>query len=73
MKNLLIRFAVSNKGRALRVVVGMMVLAFGFEVNPILILVGIIPLLAGVFDVFLLAPLAGLPFEGMKIRKKLKK
>ena len=73
MKNLFIRFTVSYKGRALRVIFGMMFLAYGFEVNPLFIFIGVLPLLAGVFDLFFLAPLFGLSVEGEKIRKKLKK
>jgi hypothetical protein len=59
-------------GRILRIVAGVALIGVGFYVEGIwgLILgvVGAVPLLAGVFDVCIFAPLFGAPFSGSKAR-----
>lgn len=65
----LFKFLASMQGRAIRVLLGMLILSFGFEVNPVWLVVGVIPLLAGVFDVCVLAPVFGLPYSGSQLRK----
>jgi hypothetical protein len=64
----------SSAGRITRIVAGLVLVALGFfvvdntVVGVILIVVGLVPLLAGIFDVCVFAPLFGNPFSGKKIR-----
>jgi hypothetical protein len=64
----------SSAGRITRIVAGLVLIALGFfvvdntVVGVILIVVGLVPLLAGIFDVCVFAPLFGNPFSGKKIR-----
>ena len=76
----LFKFLASRNGRIIRIVVGAILVLLGLFVdfNPggtgigavgiILIIVGLIPLLAGIFDVCVFAPLFGRPFSGKKLR-----
>ena len=72
--NPMVKFLASSTGRITRIVVGIVLMALGFfvvedmVVGAILMVVGLIPLLAGLFDFCLLAPLFGLPMSGRKIR-----
>lgn len=66
-------FMGSMSGRITRIILGMFILAFGFVQNPIWLIVGLIPFLAGIFDFCVFAPLFGLPFVGEKLRAKLNK
>jgi hypothetical protein len=72
--NPIIKFLASKNGRIIRVVVGIALVAWGFfgDVNTwvgiLLIVVGLVPLLAGAFDVCVFSPLFGGPFKGSKIR-----
>ena len=73
-------FIASMNGRIARIVVGALVIVLGlFVLNTssvvqiLVILIGLVPLLAGVFDVCLVAPLAKLPFKGADLRKTLGK
>ena len=72
--NPIVKFLASSTGRITRIVVGIVLMALGFfvvedmVVGAILMVVGLIPLLAGLFDFCLLAPLFGLPMSGRKIR-----
>ena len=69
-----ISFLASSTGRIVRIVVGLVLIALGFFVvnnttlGVILIIIGLVPLLAGIFDVCVFAPLFGKPFSGKKIR-----
>ncbi len=73
MKNL-IKMLASLKGRVTKIILGMFLLSYGFEKDPLFIIIGIIPLLTGVFDIVLIAPLFNLPMSGKEIRKtKIKK
>ncbi len=68
-----IRFTASTPGRLVRVVLGTVMLMIGLrlEGNPgvLLSLLGIIPLMSGIFDVCLFAPLFGYrTMNGSKIR-----
>ncbi|MGZ3900236.1 MAG: YgaP family membrane protein [Bacteroidia bacterium] len=73
MKNF-VKFMVSKGGRVLRIVVGLIIIAIGAfsftKVNFTLIIIGIIPLAAGLFDFCLLAPLMGYYFSGKKTRSQ---
>lgn len=73
--NAFIQFMASNNGRILRIVAGIILIVIGIvalqqTARIIVVIVGLIPLLAGVFDFCVFAPLAGLPIQGPEIRKK---
>lgn len=70
-------FMASAVGRWLRVIVGLALviggLALSFQAGStvtgvIMVVVGLVPLLASIFDVCIFAPLFGAPFSGPKIR-----
>jgi hypothetical protein len=69
-----VKFMVSNAGRGLRIVAGLILIAIGIFLfatpNWVLIVIGIIPLSAGLFDFCLLAPLFGYFLSGQKTRIK---
>ena len=63
------RFMASAAGRALRVVAGLALIVWGWSnhqttTGMVVMLVGFVPLLAGVFNVCLIAPIIGAPFSG---------
>ena len=67
-------FMASAAGRLLRVVAGLAIIAWGWSrhdqtVGIVLMVVGLVPLLAGVFNVCLLAPFLGTPFGGKDAQK----
>jgi hypothetical protein len=72
--NPFISFMASKNGRIVRIVAGLVLVAWGFfgidnvTTGIIVLLVGLVPLLAGIFDVCVFAPLFGAPFNGPKIR-----
>jgi Inner membrane protein YgaP-like, transmembrane domain len=71
--NATFKFLASGTGRIVRIVVGAVLVVLGFFINPtwlgiVLVVVGLIPLLAGIFDVCVFAPLFGKPFNGKKLR-----
>lgn len=71
----LIKFLASQTGRWVRIIAGAILIALGLLVvkdtgGIILAVIGVVPLLAGVFDVCLFAPLFGAPFQGKDIRAK---
>ena len=73
------KFLASNTGRIVRIVVGAALFVLGFfgnvssVVGIILMIVGLVPLLAGIFDVCVFAPLFGMPFQGKALRDATKK
>lgn len=73
MKNF-VKFMVSGWGRGLRIIAGLILIAIGAfllsTINWVLVIIGIIPLAAGLFDFCLLAPLMGYYFSGEKTRIK---
>ncbi len=69
------KFMSSNLGRGLRIVAGLALIVIGlFSVGGtggiILAVVGAVPLLAGLFDVCVFAPLFGAPLKGTEMRAK---
>ena len=71
--NPFVKFMASAAGRITRVVAGIILVALGLSVmhgvgGIILAIVGLVPLLAGLFDFCVFAPLFGAPMSGSKIR-----
>jgi hypothetical protein len=66
------RLMASPIGRLARIVAGLALIAVGFFVQGawgvVIGVVGAIPLLAGVFNVCLVAPLLRVPFSGARLR-----
>jgi hypothetical protein len=70
------RFLASPTGRLVRVVAGLVLIVVGIAVvggviGWILAIIGLVPLVAGVFDWCFFAPLFGLPFAGPNLRQTL--
>ena len=70
------QFLASSAGRVVRAVAGLALIVVGLAVvggaiGWILAIVGLVPLLAGIFDWCVFAPLFGLPFVGPSLRQKL--
>ena len=71
----LIDFLASPVGRIVRIVAGVVIIflglfAVGNTAGFILALIGFVPLLAGMVDVCVFAPLFKLPFNGKDIRNR---
>ena len=71
--NPLISFLASKTGRIIRIVAGIALIAWGLlglsaPIGIIVAVVGLVPLLAGLFDVCVFAPLFKNPFRGPAIR-----
>lgn len=69
-----VKFMVTGAGRAVRVVAGIALVVIGLWLvggtgGVILAVVGLVPLLAGLFDFCVFAPLFGLPFLGPQVRQ----
>jgi hypothetical protein len=75
MNNPFVKFMASPLGRLIRVVGGIVIIAWGLTslegtTGNVVALIGLVPLLAGLFDVCVFAPLFGAPFSGKKIRRE---
>jgi hypothetical protein len=71
--NPFVKFMASTAGRIVRIVAGIALIAVGLLViggtgGIIVAVVGAVPLLAGLFDFCVFAPLFGAPLSGPKIR-----
>jgi hypothetical protein len=67
------KFMASPAGRIIRIVAGIVLVALGLLVmhgvgGIIVAIVGLVPLVAGLFDFCVFAPLFGAPMSGPKIR-----
>jgi len=70
-------FLGSNYGRFVRFAAGGILISIGYWLVSgvwgwVLIIIGLIPLLAGIFDFCVFAPLFGLPFKGDRLRSSLR-
>ncbi len=71
--NPLIKFLVAPTGRATRAVAGIALILWGITgiggaTGIVVAVIGFVPMLAGLFDFCLFAPLFGAPLSGPKIR-----
>lgn len=71
--NPLIKFLASTTGRIVRVAAGIALVWWGFlglggTTGLVIGIIGLVPLLAGLFDFCVFAPLFGAPLSGPKIR-----
>jgi hypothetical protein len=72
--NPFVSFLASRNGRIVRIVVGLALVVWGFfgidnvATSIIVLIVGLVPLAAGIFDFCVFAPLFGAPLSGAKIR-----
>jgi hypothetical protein len=70
--NPFVKFMASPAGRITRIVAGVLLVALGIFMHNvggiIIAVVGLVPLLAGLFDFCVFAPLFGAPLSGPKIR-----
>jgi hypothetical protein len=66
-------FLASAAGRITRIIAGLILIAIGLMSvggtwGYVLAVVGLVPLLAGLFDFCVFAPLANYPFQGARLR-----
>ena len=66
-------FMASGAGRLIRIAAGAALIAWGWSMRDqtsgiVLMVGGLVPLLAGAFNVCLLAPVIGAPFAGKDVR-----
>ncbi len=74
--NDIFRFLASDNGRLARGMGGIALITVGLGIlrgvwGIVMAVIGLVPLLAGVFDFCAFAPLFGLPFEGEELREEL--
>ena len=74
--NQLFEFLASSAGRLVRAVLGLILIALGIWTVSgvwgwVLVVIGLVPLAAGLFDFCLFAPVFGLPFVGENLRRYL--
>jgi Protein of unknown function (DUF2892) len=71
---MMVGFLASRTGRWTRMLAGASLVVGGLSTDSVkgkvLALVGLVPLLAGAFDVCLFGPIFGLPIKGEAIRRK---
>lgn len=67
-------FMASGLGRGVRIVAGVLLIAWGLFLGGGVVpaVIGLVPLLAGVLDICLLAPLFGAPLKGAEVRARAK-
>ena len=72
------QFFATSAGRITRVVAGIVLIVWGYTLLPsvagiVLIVIGLVPLVAGLLDVCVISALLGGPLQGAAIRKAGKK
>jgi hypothetical protein len=67
-------FMASGWGRGVRIVAGVLLIAWGLLLGGGVVpaVIGLVPLIAGVLDICLLAPLFGAPLKGAEVRARAK-
>ena len=70
-------FLASGSGRIVRIIAGLLLIGIGIlwvqgSAGWVLVIIGLVPLLAGAFDKCVFAPLFKLPFDGSQLRQKIK-
>jgi hypothetical protein len=72
-KSAFARFINSPAGRAFRIIVGLVLIAWGYvhggSTGVILMVVGLVPLAAGLFDLCVISALLGGPLKGARVGK----
>ncbi|UCD41737.1 MAG: DUF2892 domain-containing protein [Chloroflexota bacterium] len=73
--NPFVKFMASKTGRITRIVAGAALIAWGLlgltgTIGIVVAVIGLVPLLAGIFDVCVFAPLFRNPFKGSEIRQE---
>ena len=68
------RFMTSTLGRAIRIIAGLALIVVGLLAvhglaGALIVVVGIVPLIAGILNVCVFAPLFGGPFNGRDVTK----
>ena len=70
------KFMSSVAGRVVRIIAGVALIAIGLALGGtgggVLAIVGLLPLLAGVFDFCVIGALFGAPLQGSKVRARVK-
>ncbi len=71
--NPFVKFMSSSAGRITRIIAGLVIIALGLLVlkgtgGIIVAIIGAVPLVAGLFDFCVFAPLFGAPLSGKKVR-----
>lgn len=71
--NPFVRFMSSSAGRVLRILAGIALIAWGVlgmggNEGYLVAAIGVVPLLTGLLDICLFAPLFGCPLSGCKVR-----
>jgi hypothetical protein len=73
----LVSFLASRNGRIARGIAGIALIVIGLLIGDtagwIVVIIGVIPLAAGLFDFCLLGPLMGKPLNGADLRASLRK
>jgi hypothetical protein len=69
----LVQFLASGAGRVVRAVAGLVLIWWGFShragaIGVVIMLIGLVPLAAGIFDFCVLSRILGGPFSGAAIR-----
>jgi hypothetical protein len=75
--NSFFRFMVTRVGSIIRIMVGLIFIVVGIcwgqgTVGYLMVIVGLVPLLAGIFDKCIFAALFKLPSDGSELRQKIK-
>lgn len=71
----IIKFMVGGAGRIARIIAGIVLIALGLGVigettGLIVAIIGVLPLVAGIFDFCIFAPLFKLPLSGPQVRRR---